>query len=322
VAKGPSIEDRLAEVASLSNSPDTPDTRKQLQKHLASKINLVAAKAAEVIAHIEDHKLVDDLIAAFHRFMIEPGKTDKGCAAKIAVVKALLAAECDDEQVFLTGIRHVQLEPSWGGPIDTAAPLRALCALGLVQTGSRRALDELAALLADRESDARIGAARALAHCGPAAAPLLRFKVLTGDEQPAVLAECFQGLMGSSANASFEFVARFVDPKYPLLYEHAALALSESRVPGVFDLLKERWTATFDRDFKETLLLPMALTREEAARDFLITVIEAGELKMASSAIVALGIHRQDEAIRSRAEAAIGGRHRKELLEVLRRYFD
>jgi hypothetical protein len=100
VAKGPSIEDRLAELASLNKSPDTPDTRKQLQKHLASKINLVTAKAAEIITRIEDHELVTDLIAAFHRFMLDPAKTDKGCAAKTAVVKALLAAECDDEQLY------------------------------------------------------------------------------------------------------------------------------------------------------------------------------------------------------------------------------
>jgi hypothetical protein len=150
----------------------------------------------------------------------------------------------------------------------------------------------------------------------------LRFKALTGDEEPAVLAECFQALMGSSASASFEFVAKFVDPKHPLLYEHAALALSESRVPGVFDLMKEKWTATFDREFKKTLFLPMALTRDEAAPDFLISVLETGEVKMATAAIAALSIYRQDKTIRSRAEAAISGPHKTELLAALRRHFD
>src|SRR6185437_5653882 len=115
-------------------------------------------------------------------------------------------------------------------------------------------------------------------HCGPTAAPLLRFKVLTGDEEPAVLAECLTSLMALSPSGSFEFVAAFVDPKYSLLYEHAALALAESRLPGVFELLRERWTATFDREFKQTLLLPIALTRSEEARDFLISVLETGEL--------------------------------------------
>ena len=322
MAKAGSIEDRLDEIATLSKAPDTPETRKELRKHLASKVSLIVAKAAAIVAHIEDHDFTPDLIAAFHRFMTDPAKTDKGCGAKTAIVKALLAAECDDEQVFLTGVRHVQLEPTWGGRADTAAPLRALCGLGLVQVGSPDAMNELAALLADKEADARIGAARALSHCGPAAAPLLRFKVLTGDEEPAVLAECLSGLMALSPSASFEFVARFVDQRCPSLYEHAALALSESRLPGVFELLKEKWTATFDREFKKALLLPIALTRSEAARDFLISVLESGDVRLATGAIATLGIYREDATIRRRAEAAIGGPNKAQLLAALRQQFE
>lgn len=321
MAKAVSIEDRLAELASLSKEPDTTETRKQLRKHLASKVSLIVARTAEIVAHIEDHDFIPDLVASFHRFMANPAKTDKGCAAKTALVKALLAADCDDEEVFRIGIRHIQLEPTWGGRADTAAPLRALCGLGLVQVGSPDAMNELAVLLADKEADARIGAARALAHCGPTAAPLLRFKVLTGDEEPAVVAVCFNGLMGLSS-ASFEFVARFVDQRYPSLYEHAALALSESRLPGVFELLKEKWTATFDREFKQTLLLPIALTRSEAARDFLISVLESDDVRIGTAVINALSIYRGDATMRKRAEEAIGGPNKAKLLAVLRRVFE
>ncbi len=322
MAKTPSIEVRLAEVAALANSSDSLEARTQLRKHLASKTSLIVAKAAEIVAHCESDDFTPDLIAAFHRFMIDAAKTDKGCAAKTAVVKTLLAAECDDEGLFRTGIRHVQHEPTWGGRADTAAPLRALCGLGLVQVGSADAMNELAALLADKEPDARIGAAGALGHCGPTAAPLLRFKVLMGDEEPAVLAECLTALMVLSPSDSSEFVSRFVDPKHPLLYEQAALALAESRLPGVFELLKDKWTATFDREFKETLLLPVALTRSDEARDFLISVLEAGELKMATAAIATLGIYREDATMRKRAEQAIDGPNTVQLLEALRRVFD
>ena len=322
MAKAPSIEDRLAEVAALAKSPDAPETQKQLRKHLASKTSLVVARTAEIIAHIEDHDFTPDLIAAFHRFMKDPAKTDKGCAAKTAIVKALLAADCDDEELFRTGVRHVQHEPTWGGRSDTAAPLRALCGLGLVQTGSPDAMNELAALLADKEADARIGAAGALGHCGPAATPLLRFKALMGDEEPAVVAECLRGLMALSPSGSFEFVAQFVDPKSPDLYEHAALTLAESRMPGVFELLKGKWSATFDREFKQTLLLPIALTRSDEARDFLISVLETGEARMATAAIAALAIYREDESMRKRAEEAIEGPNKAQLLEALRRVFE
>lgn len=322
MAKASSTEARLAELARLSKEPDSAKAREVLRKHLSDKTSLIVAKAAEIVAHIEDHKVVPDLVAAFHRFMQDPAKSDKGCAAKTAIVKALLALECDDEEVYLAGIRHVQHEPTWGGRSDTAAGLRALCGLGLVQIGSPDAMNELATLLADKEGDARIGAARALSYCGPIAAPLLRLKVLTGDEEAAVTAECLSGLMSSSPSASLEFVAGFVNEDYPELYEHAALSLAESRLPTVFELLKKKWTGTFDRDFKRALLLPMALTRDEAARDFLISVVESGDVRLGTAAIEALRIYREDPTIRKRLEEAIGGPKKAELLAALRRAFE
>jgi HEAT repeat protein len=322
MAKLTSIEDRLAELSRLAESLESAETRKQLRKHLASKSSPIVARAAQIIARIEDHDFGPELIQAFHRFLIDPTKTDKGCLAKCAVVKALLVADCDDEELFRKGVRHIQLEPTWGGRADTAAQLRALCGLGLVQVGSRAAMDELAALLADEESDARIGAAAALGHCGPTATPLLRFKLLSGDNEAAVLAECLTSLMKVAPSDSFQFVSSFVDLEYPFLYEHAALTLAESRLPGVFELLKNKWTATFDREFKKSLLLPMAITRSEEAREFLISVIESGELGMATAAIAAMRIFAGDDSLRSRLERAIEGPNQKELSAAVRREFN
>lgn len=322
MAKQVSIEERLTELAKLSKQPDTGENRIQIRKHLASRVSLIAARAADIVAHIENRELIPELVSAFHRFIHDSAKTDKGCAAKIAIVKALLAADCDDDEIFRIGIRHVQLEPAWGGSSDTAAELRALCGLGLVQVGSPDVMDQLSELLADKQADARIGAARALAHCGVTATPLLRFKVLTGDEEPAVIAECLSGLMRTSPRASFEFVAQFVDRNCAELYEHAALALAESRLPDVFEFLREKWTSTFDREFKQSLLLPMALTRCEPARDFLLSVLESGETRLATAAIAALTIYRDDPTLQARAEAAIDGPKRADLLTALRRAFE
>ena len=86
--------------------------------------------------------------------------------------------------------------------------------------------------------------------------------------------------------------------------------------------MKKKWTGTFDREFKRALLLPMALTRDEAARDFLISVIESGEVRLGTAAIEALRIYRDDPTIRKRAEEAIGGPKKTELLATLRRAFD
>jgi len=322
MAKSASLEVRIAEVAALADSVESPDTRRQLRKHLASKASPIVARAAQIVAKIENHDFGPDLGQAFHRFLIDPIKTDKGCMAKCAIVKALLAANCDDEELFRKGVKHVQLEPTWGGRADTAAPLRALCGLGLVQVGARDAMDELAVLLADKEADARIGAASALGYCGLSATALLRFKVLTGDEESAVLAECLTSLMKVAPDDSFSFIANFVHPEYPSLYEHAALTLAESRLPGIFELLREKWTTTFDREFKKTLLLPVAITRSEEAKDFIISVIEDGEIAMATAAINALRIFGDDEILRSRLESAIDGPNKAQLLAVVRREFD
>lgn len=322
MAKSASIENRLAEVAALADSVESPDTRKQLRKHLGSKASPIVARAAQIVAKIENHDYGPDLVQAFHRFLIDPIKTDKGCMAKCAVVKALLAANSEDEELFRKGVKHVQLEPTWGGRADTAAPLRALCGLGLVQVGARDAMDELATLLADKEPDARIGAASALGYCGLSATPLLRFKVLTGDEESAVLAECLSSLMKIAPADSVSFVGNFVDPEYPSLYEHAALTLAESRLSGIFELLRDKWTTTFDREFKKTLLLPMALTRCEEAKDFMISIIEDGEIAMATAAINALRIFGGDETLRSRLESAIEGPNKTQLLALVRRDFD
>jgi hypothetical protein len=121
---------------------------------------------------------------------------------------------------------------------------------------------------------------------------------------------------------SFQFVSSFVDLEYPFLYEHAALTLAESRLPGVFELLKNKWTATFDREFKKSLLLPMAITRSEEAREFLISVIESGELGMATAAIAAMRIFAGDDSLRSRLERAIEGPNQKELSAAVRREFN
>jgi len=77
-----------------------------------------------------------------------------------------------------------------------------------------------------------------------------------------VIAECFNALMVLSPSASFEFVARFVDPVYASLYDMPRLRL-QSRDCLESSSYEEKWTTTFDREFKQTLLLPMALTRSD-----------------------------------------------------------
>lgn len=315
------VDRQLEELEALADGLDAPDAVARLRKHLAARSSVVAAKAAQLVRRIPEHGLDAALVATFRRFMTDPVKTDKGCLAKIAAMEALLAGDDVDVDVLRIGLRHAQLEPSWGDPVDTAAPLRALCALGLVQVGADGVLDDLAVLLADPEPDARLGAARALAACGPLATPLLRFKALTGDEQPLVVAECLSALMSLAPRDAFDFVAALVDASQGELATHAAMALAESRAPGAFELLTRRWEDAFEPEFRQSLLLPIGITRHEAAPGFLLSVLASADLATALSAIAALAIYKGDPGMRGRAEAAVRGPHAGRLQPFLDKVF-
>src|SRR5215831_13288635 len=118
--------------------------------------------------------------------------------------------------------------PGYGRAVDTAVELRALSAIGLVRTNYPDVGTELVDLLADKEREARIGAVRAMAYWGtPTGALLLRFKILSGDLEPEVLAECFQTLLYLDQR-SLDFVARYLSHSDDGVAEGAALALGET----------------------------------------------------------------------------------------------
>lgn len=324
MARAPSIEERLDALEGLRNKLDEPETRAELRKHLGGKTSLLAAKAAALIARLPGDRedLVPDLVSAFRRFMVDPVKSDKGCLAKIAIMETLLAIDRLDEDALRAGVRHVQMEPVFGGKADTAPPLRALCGIGLVQIGAAGAMDHVAVLLADPEPDARLGAVRALVACGAPATPLLRYKALQDEPQPLVLAECLSGLMTIAPHDSFDFVAALIDPGKPQVAPNAAMAIAESRLPGAFEVLERKWRDGFVSEFKQSLLLPIAMTRSDEAVELLLSVLEEGDLAASTQAISALAIYRGDSSVRARIEGALAGVHRGRLLGFVARVFD
>src|SRR2546429_6216171 len=57
-------------------------------------------------------------------------RRDPGCVAKTGIVHALLSfGDAAASDVFLRGVVHVQREPAFGPPIDTAPELRATSAM-------------------------------------------------------------------------------------------------------------------------------------------------------------------------------------------------
>src|SRR5271170_5965182 len=86
-----------------------------LRKALTHRNNYIVAKAADLAVKFHLVQLLPDLLGAFGRFFTDPVKTDPQCWAKNALSRALAALGCQDVDVFLRGMRHIQPEPVWGG---------------------------------------------------------------------------------------------------------------------------------------------------------------------------------------------------------------
>jgi HEAT repeat protein len=251
--------------------------------------------------------------------MTNPAKLDKRCTATFEIATALHAMDCTEPDVYLSGIRHVQLEPSFGPPVDEAAKLRAQCALGLLRTRHPDALTMVTDLLADREAHARVGAIRALAtNGGESGVMLLRFKALTGDKDPEVLAECFGGLLAADFPRSLPFVAKFMDDESPEVNESAILAIGSQRRIEAFEILREKWERSVLSEMRKPLMTAMAMVRVDEATDFLIELLESALTPTAVEVLRVLAAYHPEDRVRARVKKLVDTRASTELSAVYR----
>ena len=301
MAKSHALEDTLAALSRLRDDPTSAAALAELRKALNGKSSHAVAKAAQIAGESEIGALTPELVAAFERFMVNPVKSDPNCRAKAAIADALYRIGHDDETIFLRGIRHRQMEPVYGARVDTAIDLRAACALGLARMNAPDVLVELGDLLADPEARVRAAAAQAIAYYGSEhGVPLLRLKVLSGDDDATVISECLTGLLRLAPASSLPFAARLLDVTDPAISEAAALALGGSRLPEAFDVLRQWWDRTADVALRRTALLAIAMLRRDQPLDFLFSLIKEANGPTARAAIAALGMYRHDDAVRQR----------------------
>jgi HEAT repeat protein len=259
MAKSRALEDTLERLHESREQPETPESLAELRRVLRGRYSHAAAKAAEIAGEHELHVLVPDLVAAFDRLMDDPLRTDPGCTAKAAIAEALYRMGAHEGGLFLRGVRHMQMEPVYGGRADTAGPLRGACAFGLVRIGYPDALIEVTELLADPEAPVRQMAAQALAYTESAGAvPLLRLKALIGDEEPQVLMECLLALLKIAPAPSMEFVERFLNSPTVEIAEAAALALGSSRFVEAVPVLRGWWERVREPALRRAGLLALA----------------------------------------------------------------
>jgi HEAT repeat protein len=279
------FDKKLEAIAALTDAAD-------LRKPLKDRNNFLASKAAVRVARLGLKELIPDLVSAFDQFMAD----DPKCWAKAAIAKALKDLEHDDAAVFVRGLKHVQMEASYGAPEDSAITLRATCALALVQCSLPRyeTLRHLVDALADSAKSVRIDAARAIAQIpGQDSLLLLRLKAQTKDE-PDVIGQCFVSLLAIDASEQLSFVAQFLDDRE--LVAEAAAAIGECHDPRAAAILIE------NHHKSPAILLALGASREKSAAEFLMSIVRNG---------------RKDQAIHA-ARALETGRFRDEYLEQAR----
>ena len=308
-----------AELAALDELPgDRAAKVAALHRALAGHCR-VAARAARVAEDALLYELIPSLESSFAHFLDKPLKSDPSCLAKKAIARALVALDASNVDFFSNGLRYRQLEPVWGGTADTAADVRASCAMGLVASGYPRALVELTALLNDPDPTARMGAVRAIACGNPREAELLlRSKALAGDAEPQVLGECFTGLLGVEPDESLKFVAGYLTHADEAVRELAALALGESRLDAALVPLKEAWDGVLvGEEFRRALLRAAAAHRSEAAFDWLLEILAEARVSVAVTVIEALAPYKHNSRLMQRLESVVTERGDKALSEQL-----
>lgn len=299
-------EAQLAELASIESDPVSDPAVEILRKALGSRSSFVVARAAGIVAEWDLTQFGPEMAASFERFMIDPLRRDPTCAAKRALAEAGVRTGSLDEATYLAGLSYRQLEPVYGGQEDTAAALRATCALGLARLGYADIMRELAQLLADTELDARLGAVQAIPYVTQAGGlPLLWYKTLIGDEEPVVVGACFNALLTLSPQEAVSFVGDYVFSENLPVAESAALALGESRLQEALPLLIAGWEQAAEPSVRRTILLALSLLRSDAAVDYVMSVLEQGSRADRQAALDALELYRHDERVWRRVEAII-----------------
>ena len=315
-------EDALAAIHAVRQSPEKYDLERDLAPFLRHKSNHAIAAAAATAEHLEAGALAPELVLAFEKLMRDPAKLDPGCKATIAIVQALIQLEDPAAKVYFAGVRHVQLEGSYGPKVDAAAPLRGLCARGLARMGHPDALLECVTLLADREVSARAGAIRAIADSGrPDGVLLLRLKALHGNKEVEIAGECFGALLSLDPAGSVAFVAKFLHSSIEGVGEQAALALGESHLPAAFEALREAWERGVAAEQRRTLLVAIAMLRIDEALEFLLGRLADESSPVAADALAGLAFYARDEAVLTRVEGIIQQRGDGALDTVFAREF-
>src|ERR1022692_560956 len=292
------IEEQLESLGRLRGVP-AAEAAPALRKALAGRVNLVAAKAANLAADLNVPDVLPDLLRAFDRLFEDPVKRDPQCWGKNAMARALKDLGHRESSAFVRGAVHIQMEPVWGGQEDTAGPLRGICLLALrgicllalpacADLAREQVLRHMVNALTEPSPTVRADAARALAEMqGDDCALLLRLKARSGDAEPAVTGQVLESLIALERRDALPFVRQFLAAADQVA-EEAALALGGSRQSDAVDVLLEAWPTARGLEYRQALLRALSISRQDRAIEFLNHLAAEGRAQDAADARAAL----------------------------------
>ena len=271
---------------------DPPSAVAPLRKALGDRVNLMVAKAAALASELRFTELTPDLLRAFDRLFENPAKTDQQCWGKNAIATALKELDYNESAPFLRGAVHIQMEPAYGGAVDTAGALRGICLLALPGCADIRReeiMRHLVNALTEEDPSVRADAARAFgAMGGDESALVLRLKARVGDQEAPVIGQVLESLLVVERARALPFVKEFLNRMGGETAEEAALALGNSRIPAAVDLLLEAWQGAMGEEYREALLRALSLSRDDRAVEFLRKLAAEGRDRDAKAARAAL----------------------------------
>ena len=307
MSKG-NLEQRIERLRALADQPVTEDALAILRKALTDRSGLIVAEAAKAVGVHRVHSLTPDLTTAFERMLQKGATTDPKCWGKKAIVDALKDMDHEESYTFLHGLRHVQMEPVWGGQEDSATSLRGACALALLQCAdlSRETkFRHLVDAMGDPVDRVRVDVLRGIAQMeGDDGALLLRMKARSGDPMPHVIGHALELVIGLEGAFGVTFVTDFLASGDEEILEEAALALGTSRRPEAFAVLQRAWAKDHIGLRAEVLLRAISASGLPEAIDFLMNLIEEGITYEADAAVKALGLYSGSGEIQERIRQA------------------
>ncbi len=312
--------DTLARLAVLRKTDDQRALVDGLTAALKDRSSYVVTIAATLAGEREVREAVPAIVARLTRLFDDPKSDDAGCTASLAMVRALvtLNAGYEAEEIALRAVRYVRWEAVYGGSVDVAISVRGNAAILLAAMGSREALRCATELLAEPDQRppreraswaARADAARALTMVGSeGAAAVLRFKLLLGDVETNVLADCLTGLLTIEREVALPMVERMLAADEDVQSEAAILALGSWRDPRAFTLLHTHADRFLVSNSRDLFLASIAMTRQPKAVDYLIELVGSKSPKLRAAAMTAIEPIRILPGVEERLKEAMKGK--------------